>query len=423
MSLQVPALSLPPLAEIRWTSAADAIRFRPHTRPRELLSQGVVPVPAGRRNIFLISDPGTADRILRRDSKQFPKATPQYRVGYKAFGPGISGTIGETNLRQRKALAPLFEGANLRRAAEAARLAAADAAHRWTGTRVVDLHKESSRLALDVAWSIFLGNGEYEGAAPSVREAIEKIARLPKQDFVEAASVVRELVDTYVDTGRYLSVDDENPMSKIACAAGYSGSPGLSQPEVRANAAVLAASGHVTTGLTLGWGLWVLGQMPAYQAELRDKLERKGSIRPELIALFSEAMRLWTPAAETMRENLVPVSVEGTTIPPKSLILVSYYAMHRRSGLWAEPNKFDITRFSRANLANIPKGAFQPFSGGEYRCPGMSLAWQELIAASETLLRRCTIEVEPASAAEVGLEAGTCIYPDRPLQAKISGVK
>ena len=110
----VPSLEFFPLEKVDWPSSSELIRFRESSRPREILSEKVIIKSLGRRNVAIIADPVAAQKVLISKSESFPKALVQQKLGKSAFGPGISGTLGEQNKRQRKALQTLVSSKQVR---------------------------------------------------------------------------------------------------------------------------------------------------------------------------------------------------------------------------------------------------------------------------------------------------------------------
>ncbi|PYG25010.1 cytochrome P450 [Pelagimonas varians] len=422
MSIFTPKLDLRPASEMRWTTVADIIRLREDTRPSELLSQGVVHTMIGERDVFFISDPEAIAVILKRDSASFPKAAVQQRLGYHAFGPSISGTINETNRRQRKALAPLFGGSVLRKVIPIGLEAAQETAKLYARTDEIDLSRLARRLALDITWSLFLGPGHYTPPSPKVELIFDRLLDLPKDQGIAQATVLKDLVDELIRSDRFATIPKENPVSQITCPKGLGGDAPLSQAEIYANAVNLAWAGFATTGTCLAWGLWVLGQDVELQDKMRRELCQGVSISDTLHALYSEVMRLWPPAPDALRLATRELIVEDYKIAPGSMIMVCPYALHRRRDIWPDPDRFDVSRFLKTDRPRSPHQMIWPFSGGTSRCMGQAFAWKELVTATEVLIRECRIVVQPETAAQVGLKPGVLIDPDRPLMAQLERI-
>ncbi|MBF0622911.1 MAG: cytochrome P450 [Magnetococcales bacterium] len=416
-----PVLSLPDLDALEWKSMAEMIRFRENSRPKELLDEQVIVKQMGKRQIVLIADPVAAEEILFRRADQFPKAAIQKKLGHAAFGPGLSGTVGAQNQRQRHAFKPLMVGEQVRIMAEVAKEAADAAVSRYLKAGRIDLGYEMAELAMQIIWATLLGPGRYEGRDPIVAEVITELYAHPKGDFISATGIVRRLADHFEESGRWKRLADDNPLAAITNPDGWTGKHPMSQEELRANAVVMAASGHVTTGLTLAWSAWLLGLFPDDQRRVvqevdNDEHQESGSFLRQVV---NETLRLFPPGAETMRDALSTMQVADQTINPGDLVIVSFYALHRHHRLWQNPDAFQPQRFAAESPEPVMPTAFLPFSGGPGGCLGERLAWAEMLAVLGTLFRHTRVETDPVEADKVGLCPGTCIYPEGALRAQL----
>ncbi|MBF0623072.1 MAG: cytochrome P450 [Magnetococcales bacterium] len=420
-SIQPPALSLPDMENLNWNSMAEMIRFRENTRPKQLLEEQVIARRVGHRKLVLIAEPEAAEKVLYSHADQFPKAAVQKKLGHAAFGPGMSGTAGKQNQRQRNAFKPLMSGSHVRTMRAVAKQAAEAEVPRYLEAGRIDLGYEMAELAMQIIWSSLLGAGQWEGRDPVVTETVTALYAHPKEDFVTAADIVRKLAHHFEETGRWKKLTDDNPLKAITNPEGWTGAHPMSQEEVRANAVVMAASGHVTTGLTLAWSAWLLGLFPEHQAKVYQEASNGSSEEPRsfLRQVVNEALRLFPPGAETMRDAKGRLQVGDQMIEPGDMVIVSFYALHRHRRLWQQPDEFRPERFSPESSEPVMSSAFLPFSGGPGGCLGIALAWAEMLAVLSTLFHRTRIDVDPEDAEKVGLCLGTCIYPDRSLHVQV----
>lgn len=414
-----PRLALAPLAAMRWRSAADMIRFRAETRPAELLERPAIVARFGKRVVALVADAPAAHRILGPHQASFPKAQLQSALGRAAFGPGISGVGGACNARQRQALSWATAGGRGRALGDIAAEAAEDAVARWRRAGRIDLYREMSALALQIVWASLFGDERWHGADPAVDAASDRLRACRVDDFVASGQVMRDLARHFEDSGRWRMTPPDNPFHAIACQDGLAGDAPLSRAELRANAAVFAGSGHVTTGLCMAWTAWLLAGHPADQDRVADEIGGQGAGRsPWLRAAMSEALRLFPPGAETMRDARAPLRAGDQDIPAGALLLVSIYALHRGPARWAAPDDFSPGRFG-PGAARPEPGAYLPFSGGADGCPGAGSAWAEALPVLRRVFARLRLSPGPDAAA-TGLAPGICIYPDRPLTVEVA---
>ena len=103
--------------------------------------------------------------------------------------------------------------------------------------------------------------------------------------------------------------------------------------------------------------------------------------RPELLANFiEEALRFDSPVQGLWRTSTCPAQVAGVDIPGGSSVMVRYGAANRDPGVFTSPDRFDITR-ENANQHIA-------FGLGAHFCLGAALARQEMTTAFEILLDR-----------------------------------
>ena len=74
-------------------------------------------------------------------------------------------------------------------------------------------------------------------------------------------------------------------------------------------------------------------------------------------------------------------------IPAGAVIVISPYVLHRRRGLWDNPDAFDPSRFLGERRERIDRFAYIPFGAGPRVCIGMAFAMQEAIIVLANLLR------------------------------------
>lgn len=416
----VPRFKFQPAAHTTWRGLSDIARFRPNTRPVEMLTEPVILRKIRHQPVALITDATAAQKALFRHSTQFPKADVQQKLAYVAFGESLSGTTGVQNANQRQIMRQLLHsilGPSLQKVVQEA---TEDAITRWLQAGRINLSLALPELVLQVAWATLFGPGSYEGRDPDVLETAERLDQADKGDFRGNAELLRDLIQRFIDRRRWERLPQSNPFRHITNSDPVS-QTGLKQSELLANAAGLAGSGHVTTGLTLAWALWLIGQCN----ELQERLQEWRNQEPDstavafLLALTNETMRLFPPATETMRRADFPLTIADTFIEPGTLLIFSIYGLHRSPRYWSEPDAFKPERF--LDVASLPpSGAFIPFSGGASGCLGAAIAREELRLILTEILKRITVRVSPAMARSVGLTAGVCLYPDQPLYAEIT---
>ncbi|MDX5594303.1 cytochrome P450 [Pseudovibrio sp. SPO723] len=416
-----PRLSFARADEINWKNLSQIIRFRPNTRPVELLHEPMVLRRIKGRQVALIADAAAAEQILFVRPHDFPKSEVQRKLACVALGEGISGTRGEQSAQQRRAIRPLFSAVLKECLAQVTVEATADAVGRWRRKGTIDLGLEMSDLALQIAWATLFGPGRYEGRDPVVTQTVQEIARASRADFLDNSKIVKRLTRHFIDSGRWKKVADSSPFSQITNPAGHSAMK-LSQAELEANASVLIASGHVSTGISLAWIAWLMAALPERQNQLRESLGtwQAPERSPLLAATMNEALRLFPAVPEAMRDAKVPFEIDGVPLERGALLIVSLYALHRSQRYWEAPDSFSPERFLSGPKA--PRGAFIPFSGGPYGCLGAAIAQEEISQVISSVMSQVRLKLQDRDEPAPGLETGVCLYPDRPLLVEVAGL-
>ena len=169
----------------------------------------------------------------------------------------------------------------------------------------------------------------------------------------------------------------------------------IADADVRANIVTFINAGHETTANALTWTLYLLSQSPEWreraEADADRAFDSNGTVVAEkseiLRAVFEEALRLYPPAAMLARQAIADDELAGIRIPAGTVVTVSPYVLHRRRGLWENPDTFDPSRFLGEKRDRIDRYAYIPFGAGPRVCIGMAFAIQEGIILLAHFLR------------------------------------
>jgi cytochrome P450 len=150
----------------------------------------------------------------------------------------------------------------------------------------------------------------------------------------------------------------------------------ISSAELSSLVGLLLLAGFETTVNAIGNGVLALLSNPEqWQLLVQDPARAT--------AVVEEVLRFDPPVQQTARVLLSssdPVELAGATVPPGQWVLLMLAAANRDPAIFAEPERFDITRPNAADhLA---------FSGGIHYCLGAALARMELAAALRALAVR-----------------------------------
>lgn len=146
----------------------------------------------------------------------------------------------------------------------------------------------------------------------------------------------------------------------------------LTDDELVATLLLLFLSGNDTTASLIANGLLALLRNPDQAALLRAN--------PDLMpAAVEEILRYDGPACIVVRATYEPVTVEDTTIPAGTLLLLALGAANRDPAAFREPDRFLIDRRPNRHFG---------FGDGDHYCVGTGLARLEAVTALRGLFSR-----------------------------------
>jgi cytochrome P450 len=112
--------------------------------------------------------------------------------------------------------------------------------------------------------------------------------------------------------------------------------------------------------------------------------------------VVTEAMRLFPPAWVIGRRAIDRYQLGPYEIPPRAMLFMSPYVMHRDSRFYPEPDRFHPERWTADFELSRPKYAYLPFGGGARQCIGEQFAWMEGVLVLATIARRWALTLDPS---------------------------
>ena len=186
-------------------------------------------------------------------------------------------------------------------------------------------------------------------------------------------------------------------MAKLGQARDPDSGELMSDALVANNLLTFAAAGHETTAKALSWTLYLLARSPAWQQRIADEVARvvgSGLVTAEHLdqltltrQVLKESMRLDPPAPVIGRQATTAVDLGGQRFEKGTMLIIPVWAIHRHAKLWADPDRFDPTRFEPDKERLIKRTQFMPFGFGPRTCIGMSFAMMEGLALLATFVR------------------------------------
>ena len=171
---------------------------------------------------------------------------------------------------------------------------------------------------------------------------------------------------------RRASARHDDLLALLVAAQDEEGGGTLSEDELLGNLILLFIAGHETTTNLIGNGSLTLLQHPHELARLRAD--------PSLATrAVDEVLRYEGSVTMVTRLTVEPYAIGDTVIPPEQILFFMLGAANRDPAVFAEPERFDITRTHNPHLA---------FGAGIHFCLGATLARLEAEIAFNRLLRR-----------------------------------
>jgi cytochrome P450 len=379
----------------------------------------------GPQHAFVVSHPDWIRDILITHQSNFTKSRMLERAKV-LLGDGLLTSEGEFHTSQRRLVQPAFHRDRLLRYSADMVACAERAGERWSSGAELDMHREMTRLTLAIVGRT-LFSADVSSDADEIGRAMTQIFELfdtlllPFSDWIQKLPIppvrrfekARDKLDQIIygliaqrrasgqDTGDLLSMmllaqDDEANSGKARQ---------MTDKQVRDEALTLLIAGHETTANALTWTWYLLSQNLEAEARMHKELERVLAGRiptfddvtrlPYTTGVFAESLRLYPPAWAIGRRAREEYSIGDYTIPPKSILLMSPWVVHRDPRWWPEPECFRPERWSPDAAEKRPKFAYFPFGGGARVCIGERFAWAEGVLVLATLAQRWQMRLVP----------------------------
>ena len=134
---------------------------------------------------------------------------------------------------------------------------------------------------------------------------------------------------------------------------------GMTDRQVRDEAMTIFLAGHETTANALTWTWYLLSQSPDIERRLHEEIDRVLAGRLPTVAdvdrlpyttrVVTESMRLYPPAWLVGRRAVNEHQHRRLfTSPPRSIVVMSQWIVHRDPRHYPEPERFDPDRWTPA---------------------------------------------------------------------------
>src|SRR5262249_5787188 len=284
-------------------------------------------------------------------AKSFVKWEAQKRVFRKIDGDGLINSEGDFWLRQRRLIQKAFHHRRFGRYAEMTVKLTRRRLDRWEAGTALNLDREMSELALEIAGETLFGVDLRDQAAwlgetaEVLRETFirEFLAPIPLPDWLPLPSkrrmrrAIRELdafITEIIRDRRASGEDKGDLLSMLLLAVDEQGDgTGMTDRQARDEAVTLFNAGHDSTSAALAWTCYFIARDPGVQERLRNELEAVLGARvatfedlPGLTfadTVVKESLRLRPPTSALFtREALTEVEIGGYRLARGSLVAI-----------------------------------------------------------------------------------------------------
>jgi cytochrome P450 len=397
-----------------------------------------MPLPGVR--LLVINDPELVQEMLVEKGRVFDKSDMVRFSLFPLAGEGLFTSNGDLWKKQRKLMAPLFHQKVLEHYANDMVQCALRTVERWRDGQSLTLLSETTRLTMSIAGKTLFaadtfGEADEIGRALTValdwsgwivgrpvailhirarrlaeRFGLSRVAERLRgpvalwgrrgRELADAIALLDDRVQRMIDERR--RADPEAHADLLARLLGARDEDGsaMDDRQVRDEVLTLFVAGHETTATGLAWTAYLLARHPEILAAVEREVDAVGDSPtvadlPRLqlcLRAFREALRLYPPVYVFGRDSRGDVSLAGYSLPPPSNVLVSPFALHRRTAIWPNPERFDPDRFLPEREAARHRYAYIPFGAGPRVCIGNQFAYMEAQLAMAVLFRRFRFE-------------------------------
>ena len=372
----------------------------------------------GMGDLYLVSSPVLAEKLLVDPDDRFTKATQSKEDLQSLIGEGLVLSEGELWERQRQRIEPAFYMDRIKGYTETMTAEIERAAADWADEPTVDIEAEMKALTLRIlVTSIFGSEIDYEdrGIRETVKQlqepgepAKQPIARMVPQwvpipmwrRYNQGIDEMESVIETFIEARRG-EVDDHDDLLSMLLAGTDEEGETMSEKLVRDELMTFLFAGHETTATVLTFTWFLLAQHPDVEHRLAEELDavldgRQPTFEdlPQLEyteQVLKEAMRIYPPVPTVPREPTEDITFGGYRIPKGATVGASQWVIHHDERFWDEPQTFRPERFD--GEIDRPDFAYFPFGGGPRRCIGQQFAMVEAKLILARLAQQYTVDL------------------------------
>ena len=399
--------------------------------------------------LFVLSHPDAVQRILRDNSKNYPKGNV-YDGARLLLGNGMVTSDGETWKKNRQLCQPSFNNEHISRYLLAMSACTDKLIGKWSKNigQTIELQQEMNDLTLEIVGATLFGqdlSDQSRMAGITFSTALKGIGTrgpgnlsmplwIPTPgniSFYLARKRLKRLVKQIIDNFRASkSKQNEDSLLGSLMNAKDENGHGMSDAQLQDEVVTIYLAGFETTSMTLTWAFYVLHNEKEVVKRLRadlaqlpeDNIPLEAMKKLSYTPLFlNELLRLYSPVWTIARNILRPDTVCGYDIRPSqtnAFVLIAPYITHRLTEFWGDnPEEFRPERFISEENKTRHSFSYYPFSSGARVCIGKHFSLFETTLILAKLLRKFTLEIDNPEL--IKFKAVGTLRPDRKIKATI----
>jgi cytochrome P450 len=391
-----------------------------------------VPVPA-----FSITQAEAVDRVLRTNARNYTKQTLQFESLKLVTGEGLLTADGEIWRNHRRILQPAFHRTTQNLVLDAIEDSYSTWSTQWRKENSIELAEAMQHITLEVVGRSLFGtslSADADVIASATIKALKVVVAkartpLPIPPTVPTPNNIRlrralRTLDRAV--AQLLQAPPSHPDAFITLLReAHEDDPiRFDVTAIRDEIVTFIVAGHETVAAAMTWALVKLQQNPQHLERATAEARGVNNTRdlseiPFVVSAFAETLRLYPPAWLITRTSIESDEIAGVEIPPRSLIIMSPYLMHRGS-VWEHPEDFRPERFT-ATQDSVARADYLPFGLGARLCIGRDMALVEGPLLLASLLR--DFEILPQTDfSRVPMQQGVTLHPAKALPVRLLGL-
>ncbi len=343
---------------------------------------------------FVVHQPEAIKEILVTHANSFQKGSSASLLS-KTIGRGLLTAEGGNHQRQRKMILPAFHKEKMAKYQMTILEETKRFIEAWEEGTVICVSSEMMKLTLGIIMKTMFAKElaifESDEVVKAVTEIIEKSAGdlfLPfpvpaiiptsrNRRYLSGKDHLNELADQLID-----QTSEGDHLLNLLQKATYSDGSSISKEEVRSQILTMLIAGHETTANVLSWMWYELSINPDIENRLANEWRKTSDGDFKKLKLteqfLKETLRLYPAAWVLLREAIEPVTLLEHQFKKGSSFLISPYLMHRHPEYFANPDQFDIDRFSSDGKGQV-SFSYLPFGAGPRSCIGSQFATYEAL--------------------------------------------